>query len=120
MRLLKNGTQIIGEEYDKRTNLIFAKILGTIPLLPQPERSSGSTQLKRLQNVYAENVLEAVAHNLKRFPGIAAWPAATRGNKFVAPFAFVLLLRQYLLAVLFSHPIDMEHSVLAVMGIRRD
>ncbi|MXW14927.1 MAG: IS5 family transposase [Rhodothermaceae bacterium] len=32
---------------------------------------SGSTQLKGLQKVHAEHVIEAIAHNLKRFPGIA-------------------------------------------------
>lgn len=33
---------------------------------------SGSTQLKGLQKVHAEHVMEAIAHNLKRFPRIAA------------------------------------------------
>ena len=63
---------MIGEEYYKRTVLIIAKILDSFPPLLQPERSSGSTQMKGSQIVYAKQVLEAVARNLNRFPGIAA------------------------------------------------
>lgn len=32
----------------------------------------GSAQLKGLRKVYAEHIMEAIAHNLKRLPRIAA------------------------------------------------
>ena len=63
---------MIREEYFKRTILIIAKIWVSFPPLLQPERSSGSTLIKGSQIVYAKQVLEAVARNLNRFPGIAA------------------------------------------------
>ncbi len=42
---------------------------------------SGSMQLKRLQKMHAEHVMEAIAHNLERFPRIAASISQNQGIK---------------------------------------
>lgn len=62
---------MIREEYYKGTILIITNVLDAIPPLPQTESSSGSIKLKGLQKVNAEHVVEAVAPDLKQFPGIA-------------------------------------------------